>query len=189
MDVYGAHVPVSKWTAVVLIVGVASSSLLWRPLARLHGWRPRWTLTTLLSVTVVLSLTLAPDADGRAAGARACIPVHASTLELVVSQTGGGLVGDLLNVLLTLPMTLSLVLATRRVWPSLVSAPLLSLCIELTQTMIPGRVCALSDLVSNTVGGLLGMAFGGLLHWKMTRQARRPTRAAGRPGRRASAGR
>jgi glycopeptide antibiotics resistance protein len=168
VDVYGAHVPVSWWTAVALVGGVALSALLWRPLARLRGWRPCWTVATLLVLTLVLSLTLTPGAEARAAGLRACIPAQSPTVGFVVFHTGGGLVADLLNALLTLPVTLSLVVATHRVWPALVSAPLLPLCIELTQTMIPGRVCAVSDLVTNTVGGLLGVALGWVVNRELT---------------------
>jgi VanZ family protein len=173
VDVYGAHVPLSGWTAIVLMVGVALSTLLWRPLASRHGWRPGWTLATLLSVAVVLSLTLAPEGDARTAGLRACIPPRGSNLGFVMFHNGDGdgLVADLLNVLLTLPMTLNLVVATRRVRPALVSTALVPLWIELTQTLIPGRFCEVADFVSNAAGGLLGVAFGWFLHREMSRRA------------------
>lgn len=168
---WGAHIPMSWWTAVALVDGVLSSILLWRPLARRWDWRPRWTLLALLWLSVVLALTLTPGNDRRHIGLRECVPRQPSDLLQLVLHTGGGIVADMLNVLLTLPVTLAVVMATRRLSPALLMSPLLPLFIELTQTAIPGRVCAVSDLVTNTIGGLSGAATGWVLQRQI--QARR----------------
>lgn len=171
MDVWGAHVPLSWWTVAALLVGAAPAVPLWRPLARWRGWRRRWTLIAWVSLVVVLSLTLTPGDDLHHTGLRECIPRTFPDLRRSVLHTGGGIVADGLNVLLTVPVTLSMVMATRGLLPALLISPLLPLTVELTQTVIPGRVCAVSDLVANTIGGLLGAAIG----WGLNRR-RRPRR-------------
>lgn len=164
MDVWGAHVPLSWWTVAALLVGAAPAVALWRPLARWRGWRGHWTLVAWLSLAAVLALTLTPGDDLHHTGLRECIPRGYPDLRQSVFHTGGGIVADGLNVLLTVPVTLSIVMATRRLLPGLLISPLLPLLVELTQTVIPGRVCAVSDLVTNTIGGLLGLGLGWALH-------------------------
>lgn len=181
MDVWGAHVPVSGWTAAALLVGVALSVLLWRPLARRTDWRGPWTLVALLSVSAVLALTLTPGDSVRHVGLRECIPREPSDLRHMVFHTGGGIVADGLNVLLTLPVTLGMVMATRRLTPALLVSPLLPLFIETTQTLIPGRVCAVSDLVTNTIGGLIGALSGWALRRAPVERRRRGSHQV-RPG-------
>lgn len=169
MDVWGAHIPLSWWTAVALAGGVALSAMLWRPLSRRCGWRPPWTLAALICLTGVLALTLTPGDERRHIGLRECIPQEPSDAWFLIFHTGGGVFADMLNVLLMWPVTVSVVMATRRVLPALLVSPLLPLFIELTQTLIPGRVCAVSDLVTNTIGGLVGAASG----WALQRELRR----------------
>lgn len=162
MTVLGAHVPVSGWTLAVLVVGAALSLLLWRPLARRRDWRPAATLAALLLLTATLALTVTPEGRGRPMGLRACIPDDLPDLVFNIFHTGGGLTGDLLNLVLMLPLTVSLVLATRRVLPAAAVAVLLPFSVELVQTQLPGRSCAISDLVTNAAGALLGVALGAL---------------------------
>lgn len=169
MDVWGAHIPLSWWTAVALAGGVGLSAMLWRPLSRRCGWRPHWTAAACVSVAAVLALTLTPGDEIRHTGLRECIPQEPSDVWFLIFHTGGGLFADVLNVLLMWPVTVSLVMATRRVLPALLVSPLMPLSIELTQILIPGRVCAVSDLVTNTIGGLLGAASG----WALQRTLRR----------------
>jgi hypothetical protein len=70
-----------------------------------------------------------------------------------------GTAGLLLNVVLYLPLGLSLALF--RGWRAAVAACfLLSAGVEAAQLLIPGRHGALADLLANTVGGALGAALG-----------------------------
>lgn len=160
--VFGAHVPVSVWTLVVLMTGTVLSLLTWRSLARWRRWRPAATLASLLWLTVTLALTVTPVGHDPPMGLDACIPSDLNDLVFNIFHTGGGLAGDLLNLLLMLPLTFSFVLASRRVWPAVAVAVLLPFTIELTQTVLPGRYCAISDIVTNSVGALLGVALGWL---------------------------
>jgi VanZ family protein len=61
-----------------------------------------------------------------------------------------------------MPLGFGLMLATRRVvWPSLLVV-LLPVAIELTQVLIPGRECSVSDWLANSLGGLIGVGVGWL---------------------------
>ena len=158
MIVFGAHVPVSGWTLVALAAGAVLSLLLWRPLARWRRWQSAATLASLLFLTLTLALTVTPKGHDPPTNVYACIPNDLPDLIFNIFHTGGGLTGDLLNLMLMLPLTFSLTLATRRVLPGVAVAMLLPFAIELTQTVLPGRYCAISDVVSNGAGALLGVA-------------------------------
>ena len=96
-----------------------------------------------------------------------------------VFHTGGGIAGDALNLFLIFPLTCSLVLATRRVFPVMILGPLLPLGIELIQTQLPGRSCAVSDLVTNSAGAVTGATAG----WAIESRSRRTRRGRARRGR------
>lgn len=168
MTVLGAHIPVSVWTLVALAAGTVVSVLVWRPATRRTGWRPGATLVTLLLFTVALSLTVTPDGDQPKLGLAACIPYDWNDLLFTVLHTGGGLVGNVLNLLLLLPLTASLVLATGRTRSAVVLALLMPPMVELVQTQLPGRSCVVSDLLTNMTGALLGVAVG----WAAERRLR-----------------
>lgn len=152
--------PVSSWTLVTLVVGVAISLLVWRPLARWRRWQPSATLAALLSFTAVAALTLTPIGDQPSIGLDACIPADWNDFVFNVLHTGGGISGDGLNFLLLLPLTLSLVLASGRTAPAIALALFLPPAIELAQTQLPGRWCGVTDALTNGTGALLGVALG-----------------------------
>ncbi len=172
MIVFGAHVPVSIWTVVVLVVGAVLSLLLWWPLARWRRWQPAATLASLLLLTGTLALTVTPKGQDPPIGLDACIPSDLPDLVFNIVQIGDGLAGGLLNLLLMLPLTVSLVLATRRVRLGVAVALLLPFAVELTQTRLPGRYCGLSDLLINSAGALLGVALGWLAQQLLVRRSR-----------------
>lgn len=178
MKILGAHVPVSVWTLVVVVTGVAVSLLVWRPLARSRRWRPDATLAALLFLTGALALTLAPAGGSPAMGLDACIPYDWNDFLFNVLHTGGGIAGGVLNLLLLLPLTSSLVLASRRMLPAVAVAVLLPPAVELVQTQLPGRSCGITDMLTNGAGALLGIAVG----WAAQRWLQRS-----RPGRSTSA--
>jgi VanZ family protein len=80
-----------------------------------------------------------------------------------------------LNIAMLMPLGFGLMLATRRVvWPSLLVV-LLPVAIELTQVLIPGRECSVSDWLANSLGGLVGVGVGWLTQrWLRARKAARP---------------
>jgi VanZ family protein len=99
-------------------------------------------------------------------------------------HTGGGVSGDVLNLLLLFPLTISLVLASRRMLPTLTVAVLLPPAVELVQTQLPGRSCAISDMLTNGAGALLGVVVGWAAQRRLQRRrSGRPTSAAGRAAR------
>jgi VanZ family protein len=160
MTVLGAHVPVSDWTVLALLAGGLLSVLLWRPVVHAWHWQPRATLATLLFLTVTLALTVTPDGNGPPNGLAPCIPNDLPDLVFNIFFTGGGVGGEALNFLLMLPLTFSLVLASRRGWPALLIALALPVAVELAQTEVPGRYCAVGDVVTNTAGALFGTVLG-----------------------------
>ena len=169
MIVFGAHVSVSVWTLVALIAGAALSLLLYRPLARWRHWQPTATLASLLFLSVTLALAVTPGDPDPPMGLDACIPADLPDLLFSILHTGGGLAGELLNLMFMLPLTFSLVLATRRAWPGVVVAVLLPLAVEFIQTVVPGHYCTISDVLTNGAGALLGTA---VAHRLLVRRSR-----------------
>ncbi|RBM15269.1 hypothetical protein DI005_28535 [Prauserella sp. PE36] len=160
VTVFGGHVPLSVWTLAVLVVGTLVSVLLARQLARRTNWSFRATLVTLLLFTAALAVTLTPGAEQHRNGVLACLPDDFTDLTREILHSGGGVAGDLLNLVLLLPLAGAIVVTTRRVLPGVALALLLPLVIEAAQTQLAGRYCSLSDLVANISGALLGVAFG-----------------------------
>jgi hypothetical protein len=159
LTVLGTHIPVSPWTLLALLVGtVLSSALAGRVAGRLR-WSPSPTLVALLLLTVTLALTVTPDGPRASISLAACIPVGWGDIPVDIAADGGGPVGVAFNVLLYLLPAAALVLAAGRLGPAL---PLLALppLVELLQTVLPGRSCAVSDVLSNLLGVLLGAAAG-----------------------------
>lgn len=101
-------------------------------------------------------------------GTRNCLPDDLPNLVNAVARSGGGMVGNLLNLLLLLPLASSVVVLTGRIAPAATMSVLLPVIIEATQTRIPGRYCSLSDLITNISGALAGVALG---YWLLRRRA------------------
>jgi VanZ family protein len=102
-------------------------------------------------------------------GLGACIPHDWNDLLFNVLHTGGGIFGNVLNLLLLLPLTASLVLAAGRILPAVALAVLVPPMVELAQTQLPGRSCVVSDLLTNVTGAILGVAIG----WAVERRLQR----------------
>ncbi|WP_314324473.1 VanZ family protein [Paenarthrobacter ilicis] len=59
--------------------------------------------------------------------------------------------------------------ATWNWWRTLLLSAATSTAIELTQLLVPGRVTALSDVIANSAGGLIGVA---AVAWLVSRRSR-----------------
>jgi len=172
-------VPVNHWSPLLGLLGIVICVLLWRPLVALTHWRSQPTLLALVSGVAALTLTLAPKGwDGNHRTLAQCVPADWSEFGERVSHVGSG-VESWLNIAMLVPLGFGLMMATRRVvWPSLFVV-LLPVAIELTQIVIPGRECSVSDWVANALGGLAGVALGWLTQtWLRARKAARLRRAA-----------
>lgn len=167
MIVFDARVPMSGWTLVGLVVGTAASLFCWRAIARKLEWRPAPTLVALLSLTAILAITGAPDGALPPIRLSDCVPLDLSKLAYKALHTGGGLTADVLNGILPMPFTAALTLASGRGRLVLVIAVLLPGLIELTQTLLPGRQCAISDYLTNTLGGIAGVGLGWVLRRRL----------------------
>ncbi|HEX6967008.1 MAG TPA: VanZ family protein [Gemmatimonadaceae bacterium] len=114
----------------------------------------------------IAALTLTPNPGADQPGPSLC---------LVCGSYGGTDV--VLNILLFIPFGFGLRLAGTRAWRAFVVAALTSLAIELLQIhVVVGRDASLGDLVSNSLGGAVGIALAD--HWRSwllpsTRAARR----------------
>jgi hypothetical protein len=131
-----------------------------------------------MSLTAALAFTLTPDGNEPPIGLSPCIPNGLDDLIFNIFHTGGGPAADALNVLLLIPLTTSLVIASRRPAIAVAVSILLPVGIELTQTVVPGRYCAISDIVTNSTGGLLGVLVG-FLATRLLRRRNRPARPGG----------
>ncbi|MFJ8819622.1 VanZ family protein [Amycolatopsis thermoflava] len=178
MRVFGAHVPVSGWTMVVLVVGGIISVLLAAPLARRRGWRRDATLITLLLLTAVASVTLTPGDEPHTNGVSSCLPDDLADFGHDIVHSGGGVAADLLNLLLLLPLAGAVVVTFRRILPAVSVAILLPTFIELAQVQIPGRFCSLSDLAANVGGGLIGVVLGRVALGLLRRRSHRAAQCA-----------
>ena len=69
----------------------------------------------------------------------------------------------ILNVILFTPLGFALRLAGARRRRAVAGGAVLSLCIELTQAMIPGRDTSLGDVLANTTGTLVGFLLAALV--------------------------
>ncbi|RJQ70281.1 VanZ family protein [Pseudonocardiaceae bacterium YIM PH 21723] len=155
MHIIGAYVPLSIWTLVVILLGAAVGLLIHKPLVS-RGWAPRPTTVALVATTLVLSLTLAPGMElDRPDGLDQCL----AAFPYVLYRLGYGGEG-LLNIALLMPLGFALIRAVPRWWLAALIVLILPVGIELIQILIPGRVCAPSDLLNNVFGGLLGMFAG-----------------------------
>ncbi|HEY2099242.1 MAG TPA: VanZ family protein [Pseudonocardia sp.] len=167
--------PVNHWSPLLGLLGVVVCLLAWGPVARLTGWR-RWpTLFAMVSLVAVFTLTLAPKGwEGNHRSLAQCLPSDWAEFGSSAGHVGSG-VESWLNIVMLMPLGFGLMLASRRVvWPSLLMV-LLPVAIELTQVLIPGRECSVSDWLANSLGGLIGVAVGWLTQrWLRARKAARP---------------
>ncbi|HEX4362240.1 MAG TPA: VanZ family protein [Pseudonocardia sp.] len=172
-------IPVNHWSPLLGLLGIVICVLLWRPLVALTHWRPLPTLLALVSGVAALTLTLAPKGwEGNHRTLAECVPTDWAQFGERASHVGSG-VESWLNIAMLVPLGFGLMMATRRVvWPSLFVF-LLPVAIELTQVVIPGRECSVSDWVANALGGLVGVALGWLSQrWLRARKAARLRAAA-----------
>lgn len=80
-----------------------------------------------------------------------------------------------LNILLFVPLGFLLALVTRRPWLGFVLCVALSAAAETAQLILPGRQATIRDVISNSLGALIGA----VLAWLVVRQhVRRRARAA-----------
>jgi VanZ family protein len=123
--------------------------------------RMAWAVVAV-SATAITVLTLLPDGTRTVAGC-----------ELRFSPTALLGVEPLANIVLFLPLTLTLTVLTGRPAPAFLAGLSLSLVIELMQWAVPaiGRSCTSTDWVANSLGAALGAALAALGLWR----ARRPS--------------
>jgi hypothetical protein len=132
--------------------------------------RPSLTAVLLgLSVVGVLGLTLYPDGDARSA--------VGCSLELpYLSPTAAE---SIANILLFVPVALFAGLLTRRPVMATLGVILMSAMIEVAQAVVLGigRACDTSDLITNSVGAIVGGAL--VLVTRMLLRRREPARSRG----------
>ena len=105
-----------------------------------------WWTATAAVVGLILALTLQPGGG----------PRRAFSTCLVCGDDG--LADVIRNVVLFIPLGLTLAQVTRRRGRALLAAALLSVGIELTQQWLPGRDPSLSDILTNSTGAAIGLA-------------------------------
>jgi hypothetical protein len=130
-----------------------------RLLAAALGWRRGASAAAWTVLSAILALTVTPQA-GEPIGVGHCLPDDLAQVWSAPLHGSGGVGGGLLNVLLFLPLGAALVVAAGGVWAALCVVVALPAVIEVVQRSIPGRMCSFSDYLTNTAGGLFGVAVG-----------------------------
>jgi len=140
---------------------------------------PLLTTATVLYLLAVGWVTLGPQPTGlvHASGIWQLLAllrehpsldwIHYSDIEFAANVAMFGPIGLLLLLLL----------GRSRWWAALLAGPLLSLAIETAQLFIPGRVSDVRDLVSNSLGAVLGVVAGLVITWPAAARRRRVARA------------
>ena len=136
---------------------------------------PVLTLITTLYLGAVAWLTLGPQPTAlvRASGLYRILRElhsHPSTAWVTYSFVQYGS-----NLLMFLPVGVFLVLlfGRRLWWFAVIMGTLLSASIEFTQLFIPGRVSDVRDLMSNSLGTLIGVLVALILTWPAAARRRR----------------
>jgi VanZ family protein len=125
---------------------------------------------TLVAIIAIGAATLTPQPPPEFPFEHLC---------LVCGDLGG--VDSVLNVLLFIPLGVGLALAGVRPWRAMLAGAALSIAIELSQlTIVPGRDAAVGDVMTNTLGTLLGAM--------LVRHAMTLARPSGRAAARLAAG-
>jgi len=139
---------------------------------------PLLTLATVLYLAAVGWVTLGPQPTGlvHASGIWQLLGllqehpslawIRYSTLEFTANVAMFAPIG----------LFLLLLLGRSRWWMALLAGPLLSLAIETAQLFIPGRVSDVRDLVSNSLGAVLGVVAGLVITWPAAIRRRRAAR-------------
>lgn len=136
---------------------------------------PVLTGVTTIYLGFVAWLTLGPQPLGleRAAGLWLLLALfrrHAATAWITFPT-----VEFAANVLMFVPigLFLLLLLGRSRWWLAALSGAVLSCAIEFAQLFIPGRVSDIRDLVSNSLGALIGVLIALVLTWPAAARRRR----------------
>ena len=141
---------------------------------------PLLTTATALYLVVVGWVTLGPQPTGlvHAAGVWQLLGLFREHPSLAwIRYSDVEFAG---NVAMFAPIGLFflLLLGRSRWWAALLLGPLLSLGIETAQLFIPGRVSDVRDLVSNSLGAVLGIVAGLVITWPAAVRRRRVERAS-----------
>jgi glycopeptide antibiotics resistance protein len=105
----------------------------------------RQAVAAAATVLVILFVTLIPSGSG---------PPLPFSYDLGVGRRW--LADGILNLLLFVPLGLTLGWNSRSTWISVACGLILSTAIEMAQTLVPGRDPELSDIVFNTLGTVVG---------------------------------
>lgn len=126
----------------------------------------RWAVLSsdlaLIGVTaLILVVTLTPTHETHEIHLR---PLRDITAAFDPSLDLARLIGVIGNVLLFIPF--GVLMRARGVtrWRTVVLGLALSVCIEATQLLVPGRTTSVDDVFLNTVGALLGFQLAALGH-------------------------
>jgi hypothetical protein len=165
--------------ALPLLAGWAlAAAVLFLPVSRLFGLRPVWTLLALLSLAPILAFTLPSSEPGLGYSSGDALRFAGSLLQPDALGNGLNAAGSederVANLLLFIPAGVFGTLATRRGWLTALLCAALSFGIECWQAGSGVRVAALTDLLYNSAGALIGAVPAAVLLAAARLAARRP---------------
>ena len=155
-----------RWVTTMALVACLAAGA---PLGYALADRRRWAFGLgLASLLPVAALTLLPTSRQLAA-----------SCAVEWSLPPFGAVELMANIVLLIPPTLLLGVATRRPLVVLAAASGLSALIEITQALVPelGRSCSTNDWLMNSIGAALGVSLAALGLWGHALRARGGDRA------------
>lgn len=159
--------------AAVVVAALAAALAVRRRSNWVFGLNPAATCLALGSLVAIGISTLTPRTNAWVGGTVQLIPLHTlrgylhRPIDLLIYAGG--------NVALFVPLGLFVYLALGRwVWRSTAACALISVCVELLQLHIWSRSSDVDDVISNTLGGLLG-ALAGYAVLRLIRNRRTPT--------------
>ncbi|MGZ0711653.1 VanZ family protein (plasmid) [Coraliomargarita sp. W4R53] len=123
-----------------------------------HNRRQRWVWWMLLAYALAAAVLLISPV-GPSAIVAAIADWAGETLQ--IEQFRQGWIEVPANVLLFVPFGFLMTLLFRRAWIGATAAIVVSACVELVQTALPGREASMRDVAANALGAMLGA----LLAW------------------------
>ena len=172
LDVWTAVWPTLICVAVALVTGGICYRIKDAAFAtRVAGW-----LLLMGSIVVILAVTFLgrPMYEFQSAGpfttASNWVPFRDILIELRNVNHALGLINVFGNVVLFVPTGFLAGLLFRPTWSAWLLAPVLSACIEVTQSYV-GLSADIDDIILNTLGGVLGVALALLVRRLFSRSA------------------
>ncbi len=160
---------VLPWLLPAVAISVGIGLAVGGRIGRVLGLRRAVATALIVSLGIILSATLTPLRGAIQSGAVGTGSCDLSRMGLAPLSELFGFNDTSLNVLLFMPLGVSIALLprSRLRWVVLIAAIALPFAIETAQLLLPvlDRACESADVIDNLTGLVLGLAGGSLVGW------------------------